>query len=302
MLCYAAAGVELQFCAMQREDSSVVSDVARALILSNEFDRLCVIHIALLAYSIITQQRHQLPKQVRPLGLEVKRPRGCNIQYFHRYLLKRVELAEDPLLAPIAQQMEAIYAAAAACEYIIGGTSVRTTHEGVYSVELSPVATPMSGPPQSEQELAAAIRCVLLALQCLHSHDWGHGDLRWHNVVAETNCKYRVIDLESAVPLGSKPIAQVSSSDDNDSATTPNKHPAVMPRAWGPNAEALDDGVFTARSDLYMVGKMIEEASMNGPAAALAAKLVDKQLILDEALRDEWVVLAGSPLRQVANC
>jgi hypothetical protein len=248
-------------------------EVLPQLDLRNAFDRLRVIHAALTTYNIISKQYEQLPTDHTPFGLMLRRARGCSIHYFNDYIVKCVQLDKDPLLQPIASKMAGIYAAASSCDYIIRGGQVRVGDEQ-YIVQLSPIGRMMSGPPTSEHELAAAVRCILHALQCLHSNGWGHGDLWWGNVMVEHAGKYRVIDLESAVLLGSKPQL------------------ATKPRAWCDDAQALEDGVFTARSDMYMVGKMMQAAFMFGDGAALAAKLVGKQLTLNEALRDDWLTQA----------
>jgi hypothetical protein len=119
---------------------------------------------------------------------------------------------------------------------------------------------------------AHASRCILLALVWLHKAQWGHGDIRWANVIQETGRNYRLIDLEYVVRLGSKPSEP-------------------FPHAWGENGEALEGGVFIAKSDLYMVGRLLEQANVAAlPGAGnFMRALLDKKLSVEEALRDAWI-------------
>ena len=88
----------------------------------------------------------------------------------------------------------------------------------------------------------------------------------------ETEELYRVIDLESVVALGSKP-----------------EQP--FPRAWGDAQEALVDGAFMVQSDLYMVGRLVEQARAcdDGVGRDLASALLGKHIgSSEDALQHEW--------------
>lgn len=125
-------------------------------------------------------------------------------------------------------------------------------------------------------------RCILQALRTLHGANWGHGDLRWPNVIWLHSDHFVLIDLEGVVKLGSTGLGS----------------PGQTPLAWGPNNEALDgEGVFTARSDLYMLGCMLRQADISDPAGiALRDALVGKALDLDAALAHPWLNRPGLPV------
>lgn len=111
------------------------------------------------------------------------------------------------------------------------------------------------------------------AVKWLHIHGWGHGDIRWENVIMETERAFRLIDLEAARRLG-----------------TDCSHVVPPLRAWGENGEALEDGVFTARSDLYMIGTLMSQANVSDEAGKkLMAALLNKSISTDAALAHDWL-------------
>lgn len=115
-------------------------------------------------------------------------------------------------------------------------------------------------------------RCILLALQALHAAGWGHGDLCWENVILITGGHFTVIDLESVVSLGSDV----------------QEEPLLT---WEPPAEALDgDGTFTSRSDLYMLGMMLEQAwIVDRDGCDFRDRLLEKTLVINAALGHPWL-------------
>eukprot|EP00878_Enallax_costatus_P016734 GHUV01017559.1.p1 GENE.GHUV01017559.1~~GHUV01017559.1.p1 ORF type:complete len:119 (+),score=32.90 GHUV01017559.1:377-733(+) len=111
-------------------------------------------------------------------------------------------------------------------------------------------------------------RCVAEALRCLHEAGWGHGDVRWANVIWVAPGHYCLIDLESVVLLESEPEGP-------------------FPHAWGSNGEALEGGKFTPRSDLYMLGKMLQQTGIEAddPIGDLASQLTSKSLNVEDVLQ-----------------
>jgi hypothetical protein len=55
--------------------------------------------------------------------------------------------------------------------------------------------------PSTETELFYAIKCVLLALNFLHSQKWLHNDIRWPNVLQKSLLVWMLIDMECATPF-----------------------------------------------------------------------------------------------------
>jgi hypothetical protein len=114
----------------------------------------------------------------------------------------------------------------------------------------------------------------LTGLQHLHKGQWGHGDVRWANVMCEERGRYRLIDLESAQKLN-------------------EKTKGFDAKAWGHQKEALEDGKFTAKSDLYMVGRMLKE--LNEPSVLdtvgeeFREALLSHSLTVEQALGHPWL-------------
>lgn len=118
----------------------------------------------------------------------------------------------------------------------------------------------------------ASCRCVLKAVKWLHLRGWGHGDIRWENIIKETESSYRLIDLECALRL--------------DTKCTDMK---AFPLAWGENGAALEKGQFTAQSDLFMVGGLMQQAFVHGELGeALMTALLSKTINVDAALSHQW--------------
>lgn len=99
---------------------------------------------------------------------------------------------------------------------------------------------------------------------------------------APTEClgpqQYMVIDLESAAQVSSVPLPQ----DFRQKL-----------RTCSPSA--LDDGCFTAASDIYLIGQLLEDALLcpSGAAHVFIGLLLDKRLSADQALdhlATEWVL------------
>jgi tRNA A-37 threonylcarbamoyl transferase component Bud32 len=78
-------------------------------------------------------------------------------------------------------------------------------------------------------------------LATLHGAGYGHGDLRWPNVIQTSHLRYVLIDLEGVVKL-------------NVMCTPP------FPVSWRNGAVLQDESMFTAQSDLRMLADMIEQA------------------------------------------
>lgn len=122
-----------------------------------------------------------------------------------------------------------------------------------------------------QDHLCCCYRCVLMAVQWLHVRGWGHGDIRWENIISETEKLFRLIDLESALRLGTD---------------CTQMNPLY---AWGDQCAALEQGVFTAKSDLYMIGALMRQASVDDQAGqGLMTALLSKNITVENALAHSW--------------
>lgn len=116
------------------------------------------------------------------------------------------------------------------------------------------------------------------AAQVLHKVKLVHRDLRLPNVVQLGNQHYMVIDLES--------VAELSTS------RLPEEFHCVLKTC---KPEALDAlGCFTALSDMYCIGLLLDEAHtshISPPADAFVRKLMAKEMTAEAALvylRHQW--------------
>ncbi len=129
--------------------------------------------------------------------------------------------------------------------------------------------------------MATTRRRILRGLSVLHKAGFGHGDLRWDNIIWISDENFIIIDLEGTIALDSEREQQLLLGC------------GFRPYAWGPNKEALVECKFTTASDLYMLGCMIEEIKQKHPAAesddGLAQALMNKELSLEQAEAHAWL-------------
>jgi serine/threonine protein kinase len=90
-------------------------------------------------------------------------------------------------------------------------------------------------------------RCILSGLKSIHAAGFGHGDLRWPNVIVTGRDHFVLIDLEGAVKLGT--VFDTASVDS-------------LPTAWRAG-EVLRNGQYTVQSDLQQVADMIRATGVS---------------------------------------
>ena len=119
-------------------------------------------------------------------------------------------------------------------------------------------------------ELNVIIRDVLLGVRWLHSHGFVHRDIRWANIIKETNGRVRLIDLEH----------------------TAHEGPFVGPTLvhW----PALPGGEYRKTTDLYLVGRLVEEYTcLSGQDADVErfTSMLQRGISVEMALQDLWVAV-----------
>ena len=124
--------------------------------------------------------------------------------------------------------------------------------------------------PTSIDELKFIIRDVLFGVRWLHSHGFVHRDIRWANIIKETNGRIRLIDLEHAAREG----------------------PFVGPTLvhW----PALPGGEYLKATDLYLVGSLVEEYTcLSGQDAEVErfTSMLQRGISVEMALQDPWVAV-----------
>ena len=118
---------------------------------------------------------------------------------------------------------------------------------------------------------------MLHGLEDMHAQHAAHTDVRWPNIIMtqqHLGSIFRLIDLETAVPLGCK-----------------WEEPTHGPhrKCWG--SDVLENGNFTASSDLKLVSRLMQASTLpplDHPGQQLAAALQRGSLSLSAALADPW--------------
>ena len=105
----------------------------------------------------------------------------------------------------------------------------------------------------------------------LHTAGTGHGDVRWPNLIQAADDLYCIIDLEGSLPLNSRPS------------------PHDYPLSWHYGA-VLVEGCYTAASDFWQVGKLLESAISSNDQLGmdLAQQLLGRSTRGEDLLRHAW--------------
>ncbi len=112
--------------------------------------------------------------------------------------------------------------------------------------QLAPVGYTMK--PVTDDELIAALACVVRALVCLHAQGFVHRDIRWPNILCLGNRSFILIDVESAGRVGGSIPEEMLQS-----------------RALDPLVVSDVERRYYAWNDMYQVGKLIDVLSFRNP-------------------------------------
>ncbi len=279
LLCYAMAGTQVRFCMLQRDHPGCFP-LIRDLNFTSPLDRIIIMRLAIIIYRIIYRQQEQLPADCVPLGSTLLGSPGTSIQVFDGYIIKIVRLEDQPHVKKQAAFLTNLYAATGQSSYLINAKEIPKLHRSTWSVHLAPHGQALQQPGNYIRDLLTlqrAVYHVLHGLQDLHAQHAAHTDVRWPNIIMTPGSGFRLIDLETVVPLGCK-----------------WKEPIHGPhrKCWGSDGtEVLENGMFTARSDLKLVSRLMQASTLpplDGPGQQLAAALQQGSLPLSAALADPW--------------
>lgn len=247
LLCYAAAGSIMQFCALKRGDTERVHKLGNSCNLKTHAGVLSCLRYAIITSSIVCLQRKQLSNTFTPLGFTSSRDNGTTIAFFDGYVVKSVDCSATPMSDDQVDALAQLYASTQSNDHVVHALSgprktacTKAHANGVYSVELQPLGQEAVRERLDADRLCSALRCILSGLQSMHNAGYGHGDLRWPNVIVTARDHFVLIDLESAVKLGTRFDTTSQSS---------------MPQAWR-NGAVLVQGQYTVQSDLQQVADM----------------------------------------------
>lgn len=120
--------------------------------------------------------------------------------------------------------------------------------------------------------LLPVCRCILQGLRSIHATGFGHGDLRWENVILVPPRRYILIDLESVIKLGSK--VQLP-----------------YPAAFESGQSLSRDGRYTEASDLYSLGAMMEasQVPLSVQGESFVGELKASRVKVSVALQNGWL-------------
>ncbi|RIB00197.1 hypothetical protein C2G38_2256821 [Gigaspora rosea] len=267
ILAYAAGGAQLQFYAIDPSlNLHVISDRLNLDNLQGRVEALiCIFNI----HRIIRSMKSLLPETVVPVWKLFKRTYG-DIFIADTQIEKRIHSFSAYPFSNMTV-LKNIYRDTKDIKNIIHAVSDPWIDNNSYKVILAPVG--INRTPRTEQEVKAAIRCVLNALVGLHKFGYVHRDVCWPNILQLTDNSWMLIDLECA------------GTDDESVNFDPLKD-------WAP--EVIETKKYTKKADVYMVGRLLRNVfiSLSEKAyefeRATTAEL-DSRLTAQEALQHPWL-------------
>lgn len=244
VFCYAAAGNNVQFFVINREKQLIPLH-------STEFNLGCVesrVEIVIMALNIawcLRDYEMMENSAIFPFNCWIKRNNGVEIFFGSDFVKKRI-LSDNYQLADL-NILKKIY------EAIIKGDIVNTIKcEEIktkpFEIKLTPICYPFGiYKIDSNEKLLLALKSVVAALVGLHSKGIVHRDIRWENVLFDSE-NYLLTDFECA-----------------------GKVDIVLPkdlRKYGniqyPEIFKDKNTKYTKQVDLYLVGKLIEYIQLKG--------------------------------------
>jgi hypothetical protein len=154
LLCYAAAGTDIQFCALHRDDQKRVHKLGQPLNIATQTGMLLCFEKTMLIAGIMCAQQQQLPEWYQFLGGTVVRTNGVSITYMDGYIEKCAPAVDSDRLAVLVK----LYDAVSGKPCIIQARDKPELKGQSYVVTLQPLGLAMLDPPMSSQDLCIAIR------------------------------------------------------------------------------------------------------------------------------------------------
>lgn len=160
LLCYAAAGLRFQFCALGRAyPHPPLHNLGREWLLSTKSDRVRVMMCALMLFPVIMQQLSQVPNALRGDGVPEARPNGTTITYWDDTVEKTIDTNVNTHLS--VQAMKLLYSDVKGCFQLVqllDGSSVKLVGR-IYRVFLVPLGNQLNSvQPPVGSRLRYAIR------------------------------------------------------------------------------------------------------------------------------------------------
>ncbi|KAK9834791.1 hypothetical protein WJX74_010603 [Apatococcus lobatus] len=238
LLCFGMAGTQVRFCMLQKDQPGCLP-LMRDLNVTSSLDRIIVMRLTFTIYRIISKQQEQLPADCVPRGSTFLGSPGISIQVFDGYIIKSVQLGDQPRVEKQAAFLTDLYAATGQSSHLVNAKQSRKLHGSTWSVHLVPHGQALQQPGYYIRDvptLQRAMHHMLHGLEARHAQQAAYTDVCWPNIIMTPGSSFRLIDLETAVPLGCKR---------NESTHGP------CCKCWGSvGSEVLENGRFTASSGL----------------------------------------------------
>jgi prepilin-type processing-associated H-X9-DG protein len=181
LLCYAAAGSIIQFCALKRGDTDRVHKLGNTCNLKTHSGVLSCVRYAIITSSIVCLQRKQLPSTFTPLGLTLSRDNGTTIAFFDGHVVKSVDCSTTPMSDDQVNALAQLYATTHSNDYVVHAlsgprktASTKAHAKGVYSVELQPLGQEAVRQRLDADRLYTALRytaCLMSTHAFMQCHD-----------------------------------------------------------------------------------------------------------------------------------
>ncbi|KAG2454326.1 hypothetical protein HYH02_001352 [Chlamydomonas schloesseri] len=291
MLAYAAAGAVLQFFCIEHVGSGGVqaTPISGIMDLTTAPGRLQALTASFNIWRLLAGYTSQGPTAPIGMGQVVSSPDGlrtyCLLPGFFRKSIRQFSLHArytsfkllQELYGKMSEQKHRLSIIQACDVNGVAGPRLQQ-HDDTYVVHLAPVGQPCMGPPATESDLACAVLGVLSGLAALHSEGYVHRDVRWPNVIfLPAERRWLLIDLEHAGQEG----------------CDCSKDPFPLP-FW--SEHTLDDGKYTAQSDLRMVAEQLMSHlsfPLEVSGQELRRRLLGDRFSAAQALRHRWLARAS---------
>ena len=288
MICYAADGPLIRFYAIDGSPDGLKKPdrfipLTEALNITQAPCRFEVLKAIINLIRVMVTIRHSIPAQTYPLAKRMKLGNSA-ISFNIKDVMKWVDISKMPYCGDKDLRIEflcGMYDHAKDRRGLvncINGPILGRT--GVYKVTLSNRC--FSSQPKDEDSLRAMTKDVVSGLDWLHHADYLHRDIRHPNILYDPVIKqYILIDFEH----GAKAKAEAGNGEIEiygDNAPL---------AAWDDGT--LDDGLYTAMSEMYQLGKLLNEEFgyliFSDQGKDFVKKLKEKKMIAEEALKHEWI-------------
>jgi serine/threonine protein kinase len=235
LFAYAAANARVQFFAIDR--SLNFEEISMEFDLTKLKERIQCVVFSLQICRILFHYKPLLPTGFTPIYKEMPRNNGT-ITLYEDYIVKKLERPPYDFGA-VKRIYDAIKKSLIEC-------TIRCILRRNLTFHLAPVGYTIM--PATDDELIAALVCVVRALVGLHAKGFVHRDIRWPNILCLGNRSFILIDFESAGRVGGSIPEELLQS-----------------RALDPLVVSDVEHRYYAWNDMYQVGKLIDVLSFRNP-------------------------------------